>query len=83
MSAPTYDNPIEGGVQQVYIEIRDSLDLILQSEHGRVPTSSDPVQDVLISLDDAISNNWDYLMASFWRGVVQDVAATEENDDAT
>lgn len=68
----TYDeqpNPIENGVQQVYIDVRESLEMILFAE----VETSDVHQAILRSLDDAISNNWDELMRSFWRGVQQDV----------
>jgi len=70
----TYDdtnpNPIENGVQQVFTEIRDSLALLMQSE----VQDPDVRAAVLLGLDDAISNNWDDLMASFWQGVKEEIA---------
>ncbi len=62
----TYDigeepNPIEAGVQQVYTEVRESLALILLAWPKATP------DEVLTTLDDAVSNNWDDLMASFWK----------------
>ena len=60
---------IENGVQQVYAEIRESLELILGQEVDWGPTR----RAVLNSLDDAVSNNWDELMASYWKGVAQDL----------
>lgn len=69
----TYDietNPIEDGVQQVYIELRDSLSLILLAENVDGVKST----AILLSLDDAISNNWDHLMESFWKGVKEGIA---------
>ena len=61
-------NPIENGVQQAYQEIRSSLELVLGSEVG-----TQTRELILTSLDDAVSNNWDELMLSFWVGVAQDV----------
>jgi hypothetical protein len=69
----TYDsdpNPIENGVQQVYQEIRESLSLILRWNFQR---DVEMVDISLTELDDAISNNWDELMSSFWQGVKQDI----------
>jgi hypothetical protein len=83
----TYDyepDPIDGGVQQAYIEIREALELILALGVGpelyaeAVDNPQALAQQVLISLDDAVSNNWDELMVAFWRGVAQDVALMEE-----
>jgi hypothetical protein len=62
---PIESNPIEDGVQTVYYEIRESLSLILQAS----PLHTKEQESVLVSLDDAISNNWDELMESFWKGV--------------
>lgn len=56
------DNPIDNGIQQVYIDIRESLELILRA---------DETTDILSSLDDAVSNNWDELMDSFYRGIAE------------
>lgn len=76
----TYDidrNPIENGVQQVYNDVRESLELILQAELSEQDHAlrSALMHTILYSLDDAISNNWDELMRSFWQGVAQDVEA--------
>jgi hypothetical protein len=82
-------NPIEGGIQQVYVALRESLELILSAGvgaelyadaadaclSGRNPAALE--QQVLRSLDDALSNNWDELLASFWRGVAADVVEME------
>lgn len=83
-------NPIEGGIEQAIVEIRSSLELILSAGvgaelyadaadaclAGRNPAALE--QQVLRSLDDAISNNWDELIAAFWRGVAADVIENEE-----
>jgi hypothetical protein len=73
---PNDINPIENGVQQVYTEIREALELILMADLG----PDDPIRPVLeklIELDDALGNNWDELMAAFWRGVRQDIDLME------
>lgn len=76
----TYDiepNPIENGVQQAYQDIRASLELILYQE----VSTGDVRQAILLSLDDAVSNNWGELMASFWQGVKQDIELMGDSDD--
>lgn len=73
-------DPIEGGVQQVYNDIRESLELILQAS-GMVDEIER--QTILVCLDDAISNNWDELMRSFWAGVHADVELTMPAVDET
>ena len=82
-------NPIEGGIQQVCINLRESLELILSAGVGAelYADAADAClaglnpaaleQQVLRSLDDAISNNWDELLAAFWRGVAADVIENE------
>lgn len=78
-------NPMENGVQQSYMEVRDALEVILHLGVGTelyADAADNPtalVQQVLTSLDDAISNNWDELMAAFWRGVAQDIELMEAN----
>lgn len=75
-------NPMENGVQQAYIEIREAIELLLnflpQDERNYALTQSQ-VQEILVSLDDAVSNNWDELMAAFWRGVKQEIDYMEGN----
>jgi len=61
--------PFEAGIQQVYTEIRESLALILEDV---LPTGSEHGQHALISLDDAVSNNWDELVRAFWRGAAEE-----------
>lgn len=70
-------NPIENGVQQAYQDIRASLELILYQE----VSTGDVRQAILLSLDDAVSNNWGELMASFWQGVKQDIELMGDSDD--
>ncbi len=57
--------PHEDGVQAVYDDIHGSLALILSVSDVSVTERC----NILNSLNDAVSNNWDELMASFWRGV--------------
>jgi hypothetical protein len=69
----TYDeepNPIEEGVQRVYTEIREWIDVILTSSANMTAAKR---QLILTQLDDAISNGWDELMKSFWLGVKHDI----------
>ena len=67
-------NPIEGGVEQVYQEIRSSLELIL----GEWNEEGYSTSGLLNMLDDAIGNNWPALMDTFWEGVKQDVEANTQ-----
>lgn len=71
-------NPIENGVQQAYQEIRESMRMILLWNFQR---DTDTVERSLKELDDAVSNNWDELMASFWQGVKQDVEMMEDGNE--
>lgn len=68
-------NPIEGGLEQAYQEIRSSLEMILNWNFQR---DTEMVAISLTELDDALSNNWQALVAAFWRGVAQDVQVVEE-----
>lgn len=74
-------SPIEGGVEQAYQEIRSSLELILNETFQPMSNGSangEKIRSVLLSLDDALSNNWDMLMDSFWLGVAEDVANSSD-----
>lgn len=73
-------NPIENGVQQTYIEIRESIELLLGGieDHDGFLFTGNQLREILVSLDDAVSNNWDELMTAFWRGVAQDIELMEE-----
>jgi hypothetical protein len=70
-------NPIEGGVEQAYQEIRSSLELIMNETFKPISDDSaigHSIRQTLLSLDDAVSNNFEELMDAFWLGVGEDVA---------
>lgn len=55
------EEAIGNGLQAAYKDIRESLSLVLSTEI----LDADMRQRILVSLDDAISNNWDHLMNTF------------------
>lgn len=63
----TDSRPIEDAIEHVYNEIKSSLDLILDAELPDVPANIR--SRILVSLDDAIGNNWDELVGSFYAGL--------------
>lgn len=65
-------------MQAVYDNIRESIALLLRDALVDSTEQHRKINGILNSLDDAVSNNWEELMESFWTAIRSDETVVTE-----